>query len=86
MGSKRRRTKAEIEEQKLEAMTKQQAIEDKLKTIDHLQQQLAEVQGMQNAENEATRVLQDMMNAGFVQRDSNGVWGPGPNVSQTQAQ
>ena len=27
-----------------------------------------------------------MMNAGFVQRDSNGVWGPGPNVSQTQGQ
>jgi hypothetical protein len=36
VGSKRRRTKVEIEDQKLEALTKQQAIEDKLKSIDKL--------------------------------------------------
>ena len=36
IGSKRRRTKVQIEEEKLEALTKQQAIEDKLKDLERL--------------------------------------------------
>ena len=75
-----------IEEQKLAAVTKQMAIEEKLKTIDHLQAQLSQVEALQNTENEATNVLKQMMAQGFVQRDENGNWGPGPNVNQTQGQ
>jgi hypothetical protein len=40
VGSKRRRTKQQIEDDKMETLTKQQAIQDKLKTIDKLQSEL----------------------------------------------
>ena len=41
--SKRRRTKQEIIEAKAAALAKEQAIQDKLKTIERLQQELAVV-------------------------------------------
>ena len=41
--SKRRRTKQEILDDKAAALAKEQAIEDKLKTIGHLQAQLVEM-------------------------------------------
>ena len=59
-------------------MTKQQAIEDKLKTIERLQQDLAEVRAQQMSPSEAQRVLADMLQAGFVERDANGEWQAGP--------
>ena len=43
VGSKRRRTKQEILDDKAAALAKEQAIEDKLKTIGHLQAQLVEM-------------------------------------------
>ena len=69
-----------ILDDKAAALAKEQAIQDKLNTIDRLQQQLAEVQSAQQAENEAERVLSQMLDAGFVQRNENGEWGPGPNA------
>ena len=42
--SKRRRTKQEIQDAKAAALAKQAALEEKLQLIEHLQQQLADVQ------------------------------------------
>ena len=86
IGSKRRRTKQQIEDEKLEALTKAAAIEDKLKSIDRLQAQLSDMKAQQQEDNEAERILSQMMDQGFVQRDESGQWGPGPNASLTQGQ
>ena len=86
IGSKRRRTKQQIEDEKLAALTKAAAIEDKLKSIDRLQAQLSDMKAQQQEDNEAERILSQMMDQGFVQRDENGQWGPGPNASLTDGQ
>ena len=86
IGSKRRRTKQQIEEEKLEALTKAAAIEDKLKSIDRLQAQLSDMKAQQQEDNEAERILSQMMDQGFVQRDENGQWGPGPTAGLTDGQ
>ena len=72
IGSKRRRTKQQIEDEKLEALTKAAAIEDKLKSIDRLQAQLSDMKAQQQEDNEAERILSQMMDQGFVQRDESG--------------
>ena len=43
VGSKRRRSRATIQSQKIEALTKAQAIEDKLKNLERLIEENAEL-------------------------------------------
>ena len=49
LGSKRRRTKQTIEDEKLEAITKAQAIEEKLALLDKLQQENTTLKSQQEA-------------------------------------
>ena len=48
-GSKRRRTKQEIKEEKLSAVTKAQAIEDKLKALERIVEENVELKQQQEA-------------------------------------
>ena len=77
VGSKRRRTKMQIEEEKADALTKQQAIEEKLAFLETLVQENAALKAKQEGPNEAELVLSQMLEAGYVQRDGEGNWGPG---------
>ena len=81
IGSKRRRTKQEIEDDNLAAATKQQAVEEKLQLIERLQQENAELKAKSPPVEEAQRILTQMLEAGFVERDEQGAWGPGPNAT-----
>ena len=78
--STRRRTKQEILEAKAAALAKEQAIQDKLKTIERLQQELAVVAAKQAEAVKAQDTIADMLNAGFLKIDENGNYAPGPNV------
>ena len=46
----------------------------------------AHLKALPEMANEAEQVLTNMLNAGFVQRNDNGVWGPGPNASSSGGQ
>ena len=83
-GSKRRRTKQEIKEEKLAAVTKAQAIEDKLKALERLVEENAELKQQQEAGMKAQQALQSMMESGFVGMDENGTYVPGQAVTQSQ--
>lgn len=84
IGSKRRRTKQQIEDDKLESSTKQQAIEEKLALFERLQQENAQLKAQQDTETEAQRILGQMVDAGHAHRDENGQWnaGPDPRLSE----
>ena len=84
IGSKRRRTKQQIEDDKLEALTKQQAIEEKLLLIARLQQENAELKAKSPPVEEAQVILTQMLDQGFVHRDEDGKWGPGPGADPSQ--
>jgi molecular chaperone GrpE (heat shock protein) len=77
VGSKRRRTKQEIEDQKLEDRVKRQAVEDKLKTIDNLQAELQSTQQQVLDNQDAKDIVQNMLDQGFVQINPDGVMVPG---------
>jgi DNA-binding IclR family transcriptional regulator len=80
IGSKRRRTKQTIEDESLAALTKQQAIEEKLALFEKLKVENAQLKAQPETGSEAERVLSNMLQAGFVQREADGSWGPGPNA------
>ena len=82
--SKRRRTRQEIEDAKVSALAKEQAVQDKLKTIDRLQAQLAEVQAQQQVYQKDQEALGNMLQAGFLARDENGNYVPGEAISESQ--
>ena len=67
-------------------MTKQQAIEEKLALFEKMKVENAHLKALPEVANEAEQVLTNMLNAGFVQRNDNGVWGPGPNASPSGGQ
>lgn len=69
MTSKRRRTKQQIQDDKAAALAKQAALEEKLQLIDRLQQELAEVQAQQQVDQNAKKVLGQMLDAGFLVQD-----------------
>jgi molecular chaperone GrpE (heat shock protein) len=78
--SVRRRTKQEIEDQKAAALAKEEAIQDKLKTIDRLHIELQKVSAAQEANQKNEEAIQSMLQAGFIAPDGNGGYMPGPNV------
>ena len=83
IGSKRRRSRATIEAQKLEALTRQQAIEDKLKNLERLIEENAELKQQQEAGAKAQQAIQEMLSSGYLVVDSDGGYVPGDAVSQT---
>ena len=83
-GAKRRRTKQQIKDEKFEALTKQQAIEDKLKALERIVEENAELKQQQEAGMKAQQALQSMMESGFVGVDESGNYIPGQNVTQSQ--
>ena len=82
--SKRRRTRQEIEDAKVSALAKEQAVQDKLKTIDRLQAQLAEVQAQQQVYQKDQEALANMLSTGFLARDENGNYVLGEAISESQ--
>ena len=77
VGSKRRRTKQEIEDQKMEAIAKHQAIQDKLASYDQLKQELESFKQQAEENAEASEVIENMLLQGFVERDEDGGIIPG---------
>jgi uncharacterized protein (DUF3084 family) len=67
VGSKRRRTKQEIEDQKMEDLTKRQAVEDKMKAFVNLQAELQATQQQVTQNQSAADALQSMMHQGFIE-------------------
>ena len=78
--STRRRTKQEIIDAKAAALAKEQAIQDKLQTIDRLQKEMALLAAKQAEAVKAQDTIADMLNAGFLMIDEKGNYVPGPNV------
>ena len=85
-GSKRRKSRKTIEQDKLEALTKQQAIEEKLALFDKIVAENAKFKAQPELGSKAEKVLSQMLDAGFVQRDASGEWIPGPNAATHQGQ
>ena len=78
--STRRRTKQEIIEAKAAALAKEQAIQDKLKTIERLQQELAVVAAKQAEAVKAQDTINEMLSAGFLMVGKDGGYVPGPRA------
>ena len=62
VGSRRRRGRQQIEDEKLEAETKRKATEEKLALFDKLKQENAQLKTEQQEETEARQVLNAMLN------------------------
>ena len=62
VGSRRRRGRQQIEDEKLEAETKRKATEEKLALFDKLKQENAKLKTEQQEETEARQVLNAMLN------------------------
>ena len=84
IGSRRRRSKATIETERLEALTRQQAIEDKLKNLERLMEENAELKQQQEAGTKAQQAIQQMLSTGYIGVDQNGDYCPGEGQSQTE--
>ena len=78
--SSRRRTKQEIIEAKAAALVKELAIQDKLKTIERLQQELAVVSAKQAEAVKAQDTINEMLSAGFLMVSEDGGYVPGPRA------
>ena len=83
IGSKRRRTKQQIEDDKLAAQVKAAAIEEKLKMLDQVIQENAQIKAQQQQKSEAEEVVSALLEQGIIQKDRHGTWGPGPNAGQS---
>ena len=87
VGSKRRRTKQQIEDDKVAALVKAEAIEEKLKMLDQVIKENAEIKANQEQQkSEAENVVSHLIDQGLIHKDNNGTWGPGPNAGQTLGQ
>ena len=80
IGSKRRRTRQEIDDDKLESATKQQALEAKLKNFERLQQENQALQQQAQENAGANELVASMMAEGFIVQDGDGNIGPSPNI------
>ena len=72
VGSKRRRTKTEIESQKEEARIKEAAIDQKIQQFEEMQQQINQMQSHISEADQLRGFFQDMINKGKLVRDDNG--------------
>ena len=66
-GSKRRRTKAQIQEEKEAAFIKEQQVAAKLASYDALQQKVSMMEEQRANGNAAASLVQQFVEAGFVQ-------------------
>lgn len=64
VGSKRRRTKVELEESKEEERLRQEGIDTKARQIEELTQRLQQVQQEAESNNAASRILQGFIEGG----------------------
>ena len=71
-GQKRRRTQRQITDEKAEEVLRQRAIEDKLASIEKLQQELKEAKEEASQGKAATTILTQMLEKGEAQMDQNG--------------
>ena len=75
--SSRRRTKQEIKDAQVAAQVKAQALADKLKTIERLQQELTNAKAQQNMPSKEQEAFANMLISGFIAKDENGDYVPG---------
>ena len=67
-GSKRRRTKAQIEEEKTEELQKENAIQMKLAMVEQLQAQREQAEQAAQNNRDAAVLMSDLINAGIVKQ------------------
>ena len=84
VGSKRRRTKQEIRDQKEESMVKQQAIEDKLAKFDQMKRELEQAKQIAEENAEASEIVQGMIDQGFVEKAEDGTIMPSQSFMESQ--
>ena len=72
IGSKRRRTKAQIEEEKQLKLEKEAMVEEKLADYDVLQQKFDILEQAKSNGDAAASVLEQVINAGFVNQENDG--------------
>ena len=84
VGSKRRRTKQEILDQKEESMMKQQAIEEKLAKFDQMKRELEQAKQMAEVNAEASEIVQGMLDQGFVEKAEDGTIMPSQSFMEAQ--
>ena len=65
-GSKRRRTKMQIEEDKLVELQKENAIRAMLAKVDELQAQKVQAEQIAQSNKDAAQLMSDLINAGIV--------------------
>ena len=70
IGSKRRRTRREIEEQKQSELERENDIRTKLARLDMVEQQLRRANEQNEINKKATRVMSDLINAGVVREEA----------------
>ena len=70
VGSKRRRTKAEIEDEKEQEALKQQKLESDLQELANLRGRIQEAEEQANTNKAAAELMSQMINAGHVQQDA----------------
>lgn len=77
IGSKRRRTKQEIMDQKTETQVKAQALNDKLASFERLQQELEDAKQQAQINQESNNVVNQMIDSGYVELGMDGMIRPG---------
>ena len=70
VGSKRRRTKAEIDDEKEQEALKQQKLEVDLQELTNLRSRIQEAEEQANTNKAAAELMSQMINAGHVQQDA----------------
>ena len=81
--SNRRRTKQEILEAKIAAQTKAAAIDEKLKMLDQIIQENAQIKAQLKETSEASALVEHLKDQGIIEKDVHGSWGPGSNYQGT---
>ena len=72
VGSKRRRTKNEIEEEKQEEIVKQQKLQADLEELANLRGRIQQAEQVANTNVEAAQLMSQMIVAGHIQEDAQG--------------
>ena len=84
VGSKRRRTRAELEELKEEEVNRQAEAESSRAVIAELQAQLRQSKRKSDRQDHHSKAIQQMLAAGFIVQNPDGGYGPGPSQQQQQ--
>ena len=82
VGTKRRRTRQEILDEKEEARLKQESIEEKLAMLDNLTAMNEDLMGKYDKNEGANVILKGLLDKGMVSIGENGVWSVNPNLQE----